>query len=409
MKYISRIMEKDILEASKNYPVIMVCGQRQVGKSTMLNHIKESNRKFVSFDDQNARRLALNDPDLFFDTYKYPIIIDEFQKVPSILEKIKEIVDRLAREDKDNNGLFWLTGSQKFKMMENVSESLAGRVSLYELSSLSFKEIYGVDDSGPFSPNLEVLKAKKPIPLEVNEVFNNIFKGGMPRIIRNGINREKYYSDYIATYIERDIREMQAIGKLNEFYDFLVFMASRTAQELHYDEIAKEIGISAPTAKEWTSILERSGLIFILRPYYKDITSRLVKTPKVYFMDTGLVSYLCRWLTPETLANGNMDGAIFETYVVSEIVKSYYNHGKPINNLYYYRDFDKKEIDLLVVEDNSIYPIEIKKSKSPNHPDKNFSVLKKFNMNIKPGLVICLTDELIPINKDCWLCPISLI
>lgn len=283
MKYISRIMEKDILEASKNYPVIMVCGQRQVGKSTMLNHIKKSNRKFVSFDDQNARRLALNDPDLFFDTYKYPIIIDEFQKVPSILEKIKEIVDRLAREDKDNNGLFWLTGSQKFKMMENVPESLAGRVSLYELSSLSFKEIYGVDDSRPFSPNLEVLKAKKPIPLDVNEVFNNIFKGGMPRIIRNGINREKYYSDYIATYIERDIREMKAIGKLNEFYDFLVFMASRTAQELHYDEIAKKIGISAPTAKEWTSILERSGLIFILRPYYKDITSRLVKTPKVYF------------------------------------------------------------------------------------------------------------------------------
>lgn len=329
--------------------------------------------------------------------------------MPSILEKIKEIVDRLAREDKDNNGLFWLTSSQKFKMMENVSESLAGRVSLYELSSLSFKEIYGVDDSGPFSPNLEVIKAKKPIPLYVNEVFNNIFKGGMPRIIRNGINREKYYSDYIATYIERDIREIQAIGKLNEFYDFLVFMASRTAQELHYDEIAKKIGISAPTAKEWTSILERSGLIFILRPYYKDITSRLVKTPKVYFMDTGLVSYLCRWLTPETLANGNMDGAIFETYVVSEIVKSYYNHGKPINNLYYYRDFDKKEIDLLVVEDNSIYPIEIKKSKSPNHPDKNFFVLKKFNMNIKPGLVICLTDELIPINKDCWLCPISLI
>ena len=276
MKYISRIMEKEISEASKNYPVIMVCGQRQAGKSTMLNQIKELNRRFVSFDELNVRRLALNDPDLFFDTYKYPIIIDEFQKVPSILEKIKEIVDRLAIEGWNNNGLFWLTSSQKFKMMGNVSESLAGRVSLYELSSLSFKEIYDVDDSGPFTPNLEVLKAKKPIPLDVNEVFNNIFKGGMPRIIRNGINREKYYSDYIATYIERDIREMQAIGKLNEFYDFLVFMASRTAQELHYDEIAKKIGISAPTAKEWVSILERSGLIFILRPYYKDIASRLV-------------------------------------------------------------------------------------------------------------------------------------
>ncbi len=409
MKYINRTIEKEIFEASKYYPVVMVCGQRQVGKSTMLNHIKEPNRRFVSFDDLNARRLALEDPDLFFDVYKYPLIIDEFQKVPSILEKIKEIVDRLALEGKDNNGLFWLTGSQKFKMMKNISESLAGRVSIYELSSLSFNEIYEVDDKGVFTPNIDVLKERQPIPLNVNEVFKNIFRGGMPRIITNGINREKYYSNYITTYIERDIREMEAVGKLNEFYDFLVFMASRTAQELHYDEIAKKIGISAPTAKEWVSILERSGLIFILRPYYKDITSRLVKTPKVYFLDTGLASYLCRWLTPETLANGNMDGAMLETYVVSEIVKSYYNHGKEINNLYYYRDFDKKEIDLLVVEDNNIYPIEIRKNKSPNHPDKNFSVLNKFNMNIKPGLVICLVDELMPINKDCWLCPISLI
>ena len=409
MKYINRTIEKEIFEASKYYPVVMVCGQRQVGKSTMLNHIKEPNRRFVSFDDLNARRLALEDPDLFFDVYKYPLIIDEFQKVPSILEKIKEIVDRLALEGKDNNGLFWLTGSQKFKMMKNISESLAGRVSIYELSSLSFNEIYEVDDKGVFTPNIDVLKERQPIPLNVNEVFKNIFRGGMPRIITNGINREKYYSNYITTYIERDIREMEAVGKLNEFYDFLVFMASRTAQELHYDEIAKKIGISAPTAKEWVSILERSGLIFILRPYYKDITSRLVKTPKVYFLDTGLASYLCRWLTPETLANGNMDGAMLETYVVSEIVKSYYNHGKEINNLYYYRDFDKKEIDLLVVEDNNIYPIEIKKNKSPNHPDKNFSVLNKFNMNIKPGLVICLADELMPINKECWLCPISLI
>ena len=409
MKYINRTIEKEIFEASKYYPVVMVCGQRQVGKSTMLNHIKEPNRRFVSFDDLNARRLALEDPDLFFDVYKYPLSIDEFQKVPSILEKIKEIVDRLALEGKDNNGLFWLTGSQKFKMMKNISESLAGRVSIYELSSLSFNEIYEVDDKGVFTPNIDVLKERQPIPLNVNEVFKNIFRGGMPRIITNGINREKYYSNYITTYIERDIREMEAVGKLNEFYDFLVFMASRTAQELHYDEIAKKIGISAPTAKEWVSILERSGLIFILRPYYKDITSRLVKTPKVYFLDTGLASYLCRWLTPETLANGNMDGAMLETYVVSEIVKSYYNHGKEINNLYYYRDFDKKEIDLLVVEDNNIYPIEIKKNKSPNHPDKNFSVLNKFKMNIKPGLVICLADELMPINKDCWLCPISLI
>lgn len=250
----------------------MVCGQRQVGKSTMLNHIKEQSRKYVSLADRNARRLAHNDPDLFFETYGYPIIINEFQKEPTILEKIKDIVDKLS-----------------------------------------------------------------------------------------------------------------------------------------YDDIAKSIGISAPTAKAWVSILERSGIIFILRPYYNKITDRLVKTPKVYFMDTGLAAYLCRWPNYEVLANGNMDGAFLETFVVSEIVKSYYNNGKPVNNLYYYIDIDKKEIDLLVITAESIYPIEIKKNKTPNHPDKNFPVLKKFNLNIKPGLIICLSDELIPYNKNCWYCPVSLI
>ena len=408
MKYIKRTMEKQILKASKNYPVVMVCGQRQVGKSTMLNHIKEKSRKYVSLDDRNARRLAHNDPDLFFETYGYPIIIDEFQKEPSILEKIKDIVDKLSYEGEDNNGLFWLTGSQKFKMMKNITESLAGRVAVFELSSFSQAELNNRTQD-LFVPDVENLKNKEYSSLTVQKLYERIFNGGMPKVNTTNIDREKYYSDYINTYIERDIRELEQVGKLNEFYDFLVYMASRTAQELHYDDIAKSIGVSAPTAKAWVSILERSGIIFILRPYYNKITDRLVKTPKVYFMDTGLAAYLCRWPSYEVLANGNMDGAFLETFVVSEIVKSYYNNGKPVNNLYYYRDIDKKEIDLLVVTTESIYPIEIKKNKTPNHPDKNFSVLKKFNLNIKTGLIICLSDELIPYNKTCWYCPISLI
>ena len=409
MVYIKRNMEKIIKEVSRVYPVLMVSGQRQVGKSTMLNHIRENNRTYVTFDNPKAKALAHSDPDLFFETYPYPILIDEFQKVPSILEKIKEIVDKLALEGKDNNGLFWLIGSQKFKTMKNVSESLAGRIALFELSSLSFDEING-EDNGQFNPNIEELKKKKIFPLSEKEVFRNIFLGGMPKLLTSEIERERYYEDYINTYLERDVLGEEGVSKLNEFYNFLVYMASRTGQELHYDDVAKTIGISAPTAKSRINILEKSGVIFLLKPFYQDINKRLIKSPKIYFMDTGLASYLCRWSTPETLEFGNMNGAFFETYVISEIVKSYLNNGKTTNNLFYYRDFDKREIDLLIVQDNSIYPIEIKKNISPNHPDKNIDVLSRFSeLSIKTGLIICLSNELIPYSKKAWYCPISLI
>ena len=406
--YIKRNIEEAIIQTSKEYPVVMVCGQRQVGKSTMLNHIKENNRRYVSFDYRQAKRLAETDPTLFFETYGYPILIDEFQKVPTILETIKDISDKLGYEGKDNNGLFWLTGSQKFEMMKGVSESLAGRVAVFEMSSLSKNELIG-KDYGVFNPELSALKKKENIKSSVNDIYSLIFKGGMPKINASSINRDRYYSDYINTYLERDIKELSQVGKLNEFYDFLVYIAARTGQEIKYDEISKQVGISAPTAKSWITILERSGVIFILRPYSSSITNRLVKTPKMYFMDTGLAAYLCRWPNAETLQNGNMDGAFFETYVVSEIVKSYYNSGTPVNNLYYYRDIDQKEIDLLIVTADSIYPIEVKKSKDPSKPDKNFKVLNKFGLNVKPGLVICMCDEIVPINKNCYLIPVSLI
>ena len=406
--YIKRNIESAILKASKEYSVIMVCGQRQVGKSTMLNHIKEHNRRYVSFDDRFARKLAETDPSLFFETYGYPILIDEFQKVPSILEEIKLIVDKLNYENKESNGLFWLIGSEKFQMMKGVSESLAGRVAIFEMSSLSNQELKGIDN-GVFDPNLDVLKKNKFEYENINEIYKRIFKGGMPKINTSNIDRDKYYSDYINTYLERDIKELSQVGKLNEFYDFLVYIAARTGQEIKYDEISKQVGVSSPTIKLWIAILERSGVIFILHPYYTKVTDRLVKTPKLYFMDTGLASYLCRWPNAQTLQNGNMDGAFLETYVVSEIVKSYYNAGKPINNLYYYRDIDKKEIDLLVVKADSISPIEIKKNKDPNKPDKNFNVLNKFGLKIDIGLVICMSEEIKPINRNCYLVPVSLI
>ena len=406
LMYISRAIEKTILAANRQYPVIMVCGQPQVGKSTMLNHIKEANRRYVSFDDRATRRLAETDPVLFFETYGYPILIDEFQKVPSILETIKDIVDRLGYEGKDNSGLFWLTGSQKFKMMKGVSESLAGRAAVFEMSSLSMQEIDG-NIHGAFDPEVSSLKALEVARQRVGKVYEKIFRGGMPKLVASQVDRDRYYSDYVNTYLERDIKELAQVGKLNEFYDFLVYMAARTGQELKYDDIAKRIGVSAPTAKSWVTILERSDVIFILHPYQSSITDRLVKTPKVYSMDTGLAAYLCRWPNAETLQNGNMDGAFLETFVVSEIVKSYYNAGKSTKDLYYYRDIDNKEIDLLIVGANCLYPIEVKKSSDPSNPDKNFSVLSKFKLEIKTGLIMCLADEVRPLNRQCYLIPVT--
>lgn len=405
--YIQRHLESQIREASKFYPVVMVCGQRQVGKSTMLNHIKEKERRYVTLDDGNARRLAEKDPALFFETYGFPLLIDEFQRVPSILLEMKRIVDKKAMEGEDNNGMYWLTGSQKFKMMKDVSESLAGRIAVFDMSGLSAAEIEG-REAGVFYPVVEELRRRVQNfqPKTVHEIYEQIFRGGMPKLIATKLDRERFYTDYINTYLERDIKELALVGKLGEFYDFLVFMAARTSMELKYSETANAIGISAPTAKEWVSILERSGIIFILRPYYNNITNRLVKTPKMYFMDTGLAAYLCRWPNAETLEKGAMDGAFFETYVVSEIVKSYYNAGKR-PDLYYYRDIDGKEIDLLFAEGDKIYPVEIKKAKAPDRADKNFSVLDKLKKDIQPGVILCMADEMLPFSRDVWYFPVA--
>ncbi len=230
----------------------------------------------------------------------------------------------------------------------------------------------------------------------------------MPKLLTTKLDRDRFYMDYVNTYIERDIQDLAQVGKLGAFYDFLVFVAARTAQELRYDEIANAVGISAPTAKAWVSILERSGVVYLLRPYFSNVSKRLIKTPKLYFMDTGLAAYLCRWPNAETLENGAANGAFLETYVVSELVKSYYNAGKR-PDLYFYRDVDKREIDLLILEGNRVFPIEIKKSKAPAHPDKNFGVLDKFSLEVQPGVVLCMSDAILPYNRQTWLVPVSVL
>ncbi len=408
MEYIKRSMENVVLKASKQFPVVMVCGQRQTGKSTMLRHIAESDRVYVSFDEVKTRELAKRDPALFFETYGHKLLIDEFQRVPSILLEIKNIVDNAVYNGEDPYGMFWLTGSERFKMMKNISESLAGRVAVLTMLPLSEREVEGREGK-QFSPDIEKLKKEKYEKKTLREIFDAIFRGGMPRIVSDtNLDRDLYFSSYMDTYISKDVSELEHVKNLDDFRNLVTYLAANTSHELVYDNISKEMGISAPTIKEWVTILERSGIIYILRPYYSNISKRLVKTPKCYFIDTGLAAYLTSWPTAETLMNGNASGAFFETYVVGEILKSWYNNGKEIP-LFYYRDIDKKEVDLLIVEGDKVYPIEIKKAKNPTDGDKNFPVLKKLNLEIMPGLIICASDELFPLSREAWLCPVTMI
>ncbi len=408
MVYIKRNMEEAILKASVQYPVVMVCGQRQTGKSTMLKHISENDRVYVSFDRLETRRLAENDPALFFETYGHKLLIDEFQRVPSFLLAIKDLVDNASDHGENPNGMIWLTGSQKFVMMKNVSESLAGRAAIFTMLPLSQREIDG-RYSVPFVPEIDVLKSKQTDGKTLKEIYERIFLGGLPKLVSDRtMDRDLYYSGYMNTYIERDVSALEQVGKLDEFRTLVTYLAANTAQELVYETISREIGVSAPTVKEWIAILECSGIIYVLKPYYSNISKRLVKTPKCYFLDTGLAAYLTSWPTAETLMNGNAAGAFFETFVVGEILKSYFNSGKE-PNLYYYRDIDKKEIDLLMTGPDRLYPMEVKKAKNPSAPDKNFGVLDKFNLKVMPGLILCSADALFPINREAWLCPVSLI
>ena len=407
--YIKRHLEEQVLKASEDYPVIMVCGQRQVGKSTMLYHIKEDDRRYVTFDDVNARNLAETDVGLFFETYGEKLLIDEVQRVPSILIEIKRIVDEKALKGEENAGMFWLTGSQKFRMMQGVAESLAGRVAVFDMASLSAAEIDGKPYC-EFSAEIHDLKemARSCDKKTLRQVYERIWRGGMPKLYSSDVSRDRDYADYINTYLERDVKDLAQVGKLNDFYNFLVYLAARTAQELKYDEAARSIGVSAPTIRAWVTILERSGIITLIKPYSENLTKIIVKTPKMYFTDTGLCAYLCRYPNAETLENSAMDGAILETYVVSELLKNRYNGGK-IPDLYYYRDKDRREIDIIIPVADKLYPIEIKKSKTPAHPTKNFDVLIKTGKEIATGLIICFADEVIPYDRSAYYCPVWLI
>ena len=415
--YINRTIEKSVNEISKTFPVVMITGPRQVGKTTLLNKIKEEkNLNYVSLDDLKARSLAIEDPELFLRTYEYPLIIDEFQYAPNLLSYIKIIVDekRLAKLKKNtkSNGLFYLTGSQAFQSMKNVSESLAGRVGILDLYGLSNREINNKKEK-IFIPELQLLKEKEKCEkLSTQKLYERILNGSYPQIhIDKKIDREKYYETYIRTYIERDIRDLINIKDETKFLKFISNIAARTGQELNMTDICNSIEISNATGENWLSILKNTGIVYLLQPYSNNNIARIVKKPKIYFMDTGLACYLVGYINNVTLEKSAYNGAIFETYVITEIIKSFTNNGVDVRrHLYYYRDNNGKEIDLLIIKDNVIYPIEVKKSCNPGKESiKNFKIVEKFGMKVGNGGVICMSKDLFPIDVNNNYIPIELI
>lgn len=407
MEYIHRSLENVVVEVTKEYPVVLVTGPRQVGKTTMLQRLMEgTNRSYVSLDDLNERSLAKNDPEMFLQIHKPPVLIDEVQYAPELFTYIKIIVDK-----NHNPGDFWLTGSQVFKLMQGVRESLAGRVAVLSLTALSQAEICK-GKMKPFAIDLSELneRGKERKPVDTMEIFNRIFKGSMPAVVSGqNSNSQIFYSSYLSTYIERDVKGLSdAIDSLR-FLRFITAVAARCGQMLNVADIAQDADINQKLAKDWLGILETLGIIFYLHPYSNNLLKRLVKTPKLYFYDTGLVCYLTKWSSAETLESGAMNGAVLENYVVSEIMKTYLNSGiEPF--IYYYRDKDSREIDIILEHDGVLNPIEIKKSANPGSElVKVFKLLDKSSTPRSKGAVLCMKPELTAIDKDNYIVPIWMI
>lgn len=398
---IKRAIEEVVGRLSEQFPVILVTGARQVGKTTLLRMLATPDRRFVSFDDPELRAMARTDPKLFFQSYPPPIVLDEIQYVPELLTQIKIMVDA----NREANGQFWLTGSQPFRLMKGVNETLAGRVAILPLGGIGQAEECS-RSVGAF--RTEMQSADDTLFDDGVMVYKRIVRGSFPDLVSGRIkDREIFYRSYVQTYIERDIRDLMHIGNEAKFLAFLRVMAGRTGQLLNLSDVARDVGISPVTARSWLSLLETSGIVFLLRPYSRNVTARIVKTPKLYFMDTGLAAYLSGWRTEDTLMNGAMSGAFLETFVVAEIVKRAWNAGEE-PQMYFYRDNAGTEIDVLLEQDGVLHPLEVKKSASPSLSDaRAFGRVVKKGLTLGTGAVLCLSQRLRPLDRDVMVMPIG--
>ena len=407
MNYITRSLEKVVMEVTKEYPVVLVTGPRQVGKTTMLQKLMDgTGRNYVSLDDLTERDLAKRDPELFLQLHQPPVLIDEVQYAPELFPYIKLAVDRGHQA-----GAFWLTGSQIFKLMRSVQESLTGRVVVLSMTTLSQAEISGVS-AEPFSVNLEALRRRsteRP-PADIHEIFKRIYRGSMPAIVSGAAsNSQIFSSSYLSTYIERDVRSLSESIDATKFIRFVTAVAARCSQMLNVAEIAQDADINQKQAKDWLGILETLGIIFYLHPYSNNLLKRLVNTPKLYFFDSGLVCYLTRWSSAETLEYGAMNGAILENYVVAEIAKTYLNCGQE-PYLYYYRDKDAREIDIVLEHDGILNPIEIKKTAAPGTElTRVFALLDKASVPRGTGAIVCMKPHLSALDRENLIVPVWMI
>ena len=413
--YYERSIEATVRNVSATFPVLLVTGPRQVGKTTLLEKIAEPERKRVTLDNPTVRMLAKTDPELFLQRYAPPVLIDEVQYAPELFPFIKIIVDQRRKP-----GDFWLTGSQMFRMMKSVTESLAGRTGIVPMLGLSSSEIDG-RHPGAFELENDGLlrRVSTAKPLRVTEIFERIYKGSMPRLYEvEDVNRELYFESYLDTYLTRDIRDLDQVADETAYMNFIRIVAARTATTVNYEALAQEAGITAPTAKRWLSILVSCGIIALIEPYANNALKRVIKAPRMYFLDTGLCAHLMGWGSAEVLENSAMSGEFFETWVVAEIYRSYLNAGKR-PPLYFYRDSNRKEIDLILYENGTVHPVEIKKSAAPQNATRHFSVLSPverepetdefgathLKTTIGTGAVICMASDLLPIDRKNWYVP----
>ena len=406
MEYIKRHAEAAVNTLSKMFGAILVSGPRQVGKTTMLQRITDG-MNYVTLDDPIVRAAAQEQSGTFFKDNPPPVFVDEIQKAPELFSQIKMFIDREHKK-----GQFFMCGSQQFQMMKGISESLSGRIGLVTLLGFSLRERYGVSNDTPFLPTDAYFDERKKqladIPYE--DVWNMIHRGSMPELCENpDFDWQMFYGAYVRTYIERDVRDLSDIGDTVKFTRFMTAAAASTGQLVNLASMARDVGISQPTAERWLSILVASNIVYLLKPYSNNITKRAVKTPKLYFLDTGLAAYLTRWNTPEVLKNGAMAGAFFESFVIAEIIKSYYNKGIVDPPLYFYRDKDMNEIDLVIEENGTLYPLEMKKHADPQKKDMAaFDLLDKVPGTKRgAGGVICLYDRLITLKGKDRVIPIN--
>jgi predicted AAA+ superfamily ATPase len=400
---INRTIAPVIKRVSRGFPILLLTGMRQTGKTYLLEKIREPGREYVSLDFSDNRELAKNHPDLFLQRYNPPVLIDEVQYAPELFNYIKIYADT-HRQD----GLFWLTGSQKFNLMQGIQESLAGRVAILDMLGLSYREITGQPKSKPFLPSKKIKQSSPAMKnLKLLDLYKIIWRGSYPRLVaHNGKNREIFYRSYLQTYIERDIRDNQGINDSIRFYKFIRAAAVRTGNLLNYADLARDTDIDVRTAKTWLAALERSGLIKLLYPYYVNVTKRLIKTPKLYFMDTGLCAFLCGMDTPKSLEAGYLSGSILETWAFIEIIKSYWHNGED-PSIYFYRDADQREIDFVIERNMTLYPIEIKKTSAPTAESaKHFALLEKLKKTVGAGAVLCLRSSPLPLSKSAVALPI---